>query len=281
MQNTFSLALLALAACAAEPAPVDAPTVAAFSPQYPLWTDGAAKQRWIYLPSPIDGSGEAWQFPVGTKLWKEFAWNGVVAETRVMENTAAGWRYATTVANQVEIAPGVMHVAPRASDCQICHTDGPLGFSALQLSSDRDPNAAHREPAVGIDLEALIDRGMLRGYRGPRAPRIEARTPTERAALGYLHGNCGGCHNARTSLASLEMELTPAAAARATTIGRASRFAPTKARVAPHAPEASVVVERMRARDAVTQMPPLGSQLVDREGVELVSAWIAELPRVF
>src|SRR5688500_1719724 len=30
----------------------------AFSPQYPLWTDGAAKKRWISLPpgTAIDGS---------------------------------------------------------------------------------------------------------------------------------------------------------------------------------------------------------------------------------
>src|SRR5829696_2454750 len=35
----------------------------AFSPQYPLWTDGAAKRRWISLPpgSAIDGSDpDAW-----------------------------------------------------------------------------------------------------------------------------------------------------------------------------------------------------------------------------
>jgi hypothetical protein len=274
--NTFSLALLAVAGCAAEP--TFEPLAETFSPQYPLWTDGATKHRSISLPSPIDASGEAWKFPVGTKLSKEFSFGGVVAETRFMEKTARGWEYSVRVGERAFVAPGVAHVVPRATDCQICHTDGPLGFSALQLSSDRDPNAAHREPAVGIDLAGLIDRGMLRGYRGPRAPGIEARTPTERAALGYLHGNCGGCHNARTSLASLEMELTPAAAVRATTIGRASRFAPARARIAPHAPEASVVVERMRARDPVTQMPPLGSQLVDREGVELVSAWIAELP---
>jgi hypothetical protein len=229
--NTFLLAALALAGCAAEPAPV----VEAFSPQYPLWTDGATKHRSISLPSPIDASGDVWQFPVGTKLTKEFSFGGVVAETRVMEKTARGWQYAVIPGARVEVAPGVAHVVPRTTDCQVCHTEGPLGFSALQLSGDRDPNAAHREPAVGIDLGGLIDRGMLRGYRGPRAPRIAARTPTERAALGYLHGNCGGCHNTRTSLASLEMELT-ADGTLATTIGRASRFAPERARIAPHAP---------------------------------------------
>src|SRR5688572_27347644 len=47
-----------------------------FSPQYPLWTDGATKRRWIRLPRGkfIDASRpDAWKFPVGTRLWKEFS----------------------------------------------------------------------------------------------------------------------------------------------------------------------------------------------------------------
>src|SRR5688572_325136 len=46
-----------------------------FSPQYPLWSDGAAKARWVYLPdaSSIDATDPgAWNFPVGTRFWKEF-----------------------------------------------------------------------------------------------------------------------------------------------------------------------------------------------------------------
>lgn len=40
-----------------------------FEPQYPLWTDGARKRRWIALPpgTAIDASDvDHWQFPVGT-----------------------------------------------------------------------------------------------------------------------------------------------------------------------------------------------------------------------
>src|SRR6187397_728352 len=45
-----------------------------FVPQYPLWSDGATKRRWIRLPEgeSIDASDpDAWQFPPGTRLWKE------------------------------------------------------------------------------------------------------------------------------------------------------------------------------------------------------------------
>src|SRR5262245_45691543 len=48
----------------------------AYAPQYPLWTDGASKQRWLQLPegTHIDASApDHWQFPQGTRFWKEFS----------------------------------------------------------------------------------------------------------------------------------------------------------------------------------------------------------------
>ena len=49
-----------------------APGIRPFSPQYPLWTDGASKVRWVSLPAgaTIDASrADAWQFQVGTRFW--------------------------------------------------------------------------------------------------------------------------------------------------------------------------------------------------------------------
>src|SRR5262245_10833144 len=71
--------------------------VMAFAPQYPLWSDGAAKKRWIRLPpgASIDGSDpDAWRFPIGTRLWKEFTF-GRRVETRFLERLPDGtWRFA-------------------------------------------------------------------------------------------------------------------------------------------------------------------------------------------
>src|SRR5262245_43885017 len=53
-----------------------------YAPAYALWSDGAAKQRWIFVPQgkTIDNSRpNDWQFPVGTRVWKEFS----VADKRV------------------------------------------------------------------------------------------------------------------------------------------------------------------------------------------------------
>ena len=78
--------------------------IAAFSPQYALWSDGAEKRRWLFLPPGtfIDASRpDEWVFPRGTRLWKEFALDGRPVETRYIERLRDGsWRFATYVWNE-------------------------------------------------------------------------------------------------------------------------------------------------------------------------------------
>lgn len=284
-----------------------------FAPQYPLWSDGATKRRWIFLPpgAAIDARDpEAWRFPVGTKLWKEFSW-GRRVETRYLELTRAGWIYAAYAWSADErdarladargaptaqvVAPGRTHAIPSVDDCRSCHRNGRaevLGFSALQLSPDRDPLAPHREPLEpGMPtLETLVARGALRGVP-PRLlstpPRIAAATPRGRAAIGYLHANCGACHDSAGPLASLGVSLRhallPAAAGgepalAAVDVATRYRVPGAAARsvwIAPGAPAASAVVARMASRAPAAQMPPLGTARVDDEALELVRSWIA------
>jgi len=286
-----------------------------FSPQYQLWTDGATKTRWMELPARtfVDASDpDAWQFPVGTRFWKEFRFSRR-AETRFIEHTAEGWKYATYAWNDDEsealLAPergiprgavihdDVRHGIPSRSDCKSCHEGSPsriLGFSALQLSADRDPNAPHAEPLSNgeLTLRALVARGLVRGlpaHLSDGAPRIAAKTPTARAALGYLHANCGNCHSESGELASLKFSLLyPVAAppsahppALATSLGQISKFVPSSwdapgDRMVAGQPDRSVLALRMASRNPVAAMPPLGSRIVDDEAVALIRRWIAE-----
>jgi hypothetical protein len=285
-----------------------------FSPQYPLWTDGAKKTRWMQLPPGtfINASNpDAWEFPVGTRFWKEFAFSRR-AETRFIEHTADGWKYATYawnedesdallapergIARSVEIRDGIRHGIPSRVDCKSCHEGSPariLGFSALQLSDDRDPNAPHAEPLpeAGATLRALAERGLIRGlpaHMTTTPPRIAASTPLARSALGYLHGNCSYCHTLSGELASLKFSLQypfaeafTAPPAMATTIGQRSKFVPSVweapgDRVHAGDPDRSVLALRMASRNPVAQMPPVGSRIVDEEAVALIRKWIAE-----
>jgi hypothetical protein len=272
------------------------PGVWPFTPRYTLWSDGAAKKRWIALPpgTSIDASApDAWQFPPGTKLWKEFSHAGRRVETRLLERLRDGsWRYAAYLWNDdgsdarlapargvaawpVAQAPGGRYAVPSRTDCTACHesTASPvLGFSALQVS-----------PAE------LVERGLLRNLPGAhrQLPQIAARSPGERAALGYLHANCGHCHNRSGAGVPLNLTLAQSAAqpeaSRADTLASllavAGRFRtpawPGAAHlIEPGQPALSTLALRMRSRDARLQMPPLGTDIADDEGLRLVERWI-------
>jgi hypothetical protein len=288
----------------------------AFSPQYPLWSDGATKRRWISLPpgTAIDGSDpNAWVFPVGTRFWKEFSINGQRVETRYLERQADGqWRYAayawtpdgreahlTSEKGKMGAYPlggGRSHTIPGVSDCKACHQGGRsevLGFSALQLSPERDSAAPHAEtrPAAAVDLHDLIERGLLVGFPkslSDTSPRIAAASATERAALGYMHANCGHCHNEQGSLRNLGLFLryvfaAPRQPAVASTVGQpVKKPAPGQTpdavlRIEPGNPDRSALMQRVASRYEALQMPPLGTELVDQEAVSLLYRWIAEM----
>lgn len=290
-----------------------------FSPQYPLWSDGATKRRWISLPrgSFIDASKrDAWEFPPGTRFWKEFS-VGRPVETRFIERLADGtWRYATYVWNEeasdAVLAPqegmpahtvpgggsnGRRYPIPSEGDCRACHEGAavpPLGFSALQLSPDRDPLAPHGEKAdaAALDLRTLVARGLLRNLPEElidTPPRIAASSPRERAALGYLHGNCGHCHtDPEASAAAVPVEVRLAQGVDAASAGRvldsllgaSTRFRLPGTQtdletVAPGDAAGSALAIRMRSRDPRIQMPPLGTTMPDTEALALIERWIA------
>ena len=68
--------------------------VKSFKPRFQLWSDGADKNRWVYLPEcdpVIDTSNmNDWSLPVGTRLFKEFSLDGVLLETRLIERFGPG-----------------------------------------------------------------------------------------------------------------------------------------------------------------------------------------------
>ena len=287
-----------------------------FSPQYPLWSDGATKRRWVRLPvgSLINVADLAnWELPVGTKFWKEFSFNGRKVETRFLWKTrkdhwvfaSYAWNDAQTgamlasesgIANIADLENGKRHSIPSVSECRACHDSKGteiLGFNALQLSTDRDPNALHAEALTEamVTLKTLNDENLMTPRRPElvaNPPRIAANSPITRTALGYLSTNCGNCHNRDSSIASLGLNLkhdvagaaecTPALA---TTIGKRGHWVVPEAQddsriINPGHPESSAIVRRMKSRRPISQMPPIGTVVVDRQAVDLLTKWVQD-----
>jgi hypothetical protein len=264
-----------------------APDLREFTPHYRLWSDGAVKTRWIRLPSGavIDNSdNDRWLFPVGTAWFKEFVRDGKRVETRLI------WRVADTgdrerdtlfgayIWNDTETdaiftpdgamnVRGTEHDVPSADACWKCHIGEPgrtLGFSAVQLGTVDD-----------LPLSAPPPAGTT--YTAPND------------ALGYLHANCGHCHNRYGSAwVSSTMELRlgvddhdPAMApAVRTTVGVALQQWVNHGyttRVVAGDPDASALLYRMTQRTTGTQMPPIATELVDDAGVTTIRDWITNL----
>jgi mono/diheme cytochrome c family protein len=288
-----------------------------YSPRYELWSDGADKQRFIFLPEgkQIDTSNpDRWNFPKGTRFYKTFSLDGKRLETRVFEKIAepagiTSWTYVAYAwgADQrsVELVPdtgaedvlGTRHNIPAQADCVRCHDQTPMngepvdiinGFEAIQLNHD----------GRGWTLARLIANDRLLNVQGS-APDITLQdsevpgTRVDQAALGYLHANCGNCHGGELRRGGLDLslhvddvELSDTAAYQVAAncapltrwTGRVNEMNdPYLVSIEPSSAATSGVIGRMRVRGRGEQMPPIGTEVSDDVGIEGVTRWIEQL----
>lgn len=150
-----------------------------------------------------------------------------------------------------------------------------LGFSAVQLAGSEPP----------LSLDALARAGRLTQVP-ERAPTIPG-SALDRAALGYLHANCGHCHNRQRPPRgdgprcydperSLDFSL-PSSAADGDVRHSPAYESSVPRFMTPGAPDESRLITLVSRRGFGLHMPPLASRAVDVEGVRLLRAWIASL----
>jgi hypothetical protein len=280
------------------------PGTLAFEPTHKLWSDAAAKRRWVRLPrgTQIDTSDmDHWVFPVGTKLWKEFSRDGVLLETRLVERYGTGdedyWMGAfvwnadrsdavLTVDGAADVN-GSTHDVPSQKDCGLCHRGDAgrvLGLSAIQMSR---PRGTGQGPALA-ELAAM--KLLSAPPASPDPGFVVPGDATTSAALGYLHANCGHCHNLHgTSWPDTQMVLRLTVAEQdpakselyTTTVGTPLQYwrgGAITLRAKAGDPDTSAILARMKARGTKDQMPSLATEIIDPDGVEAVRAWLTGLP---
>lgn len=283
---------------------IDAARVRAYDPGIHLWSDGAEKSRWISLPpnTRIDTTDmDEWTFPSGTKLWKEFRLAGKPVETRFMWKRAPGdwfrttYRWSVDGSSATEVVDGVLQVwgttyeIPPQSACATCHAgriDNVLGYEVVGLASSA---------ASGFELATLVREGRLTSP--PLQAPVIPGNATERAALGWLHANCGNaCHNASPSsfagttglwmrLSSRSMATVAVTDTFRTAVNVASNFQPFPdagfLRIKARDIARSAIPFRVGTRDDQGQgfqMPPLATHLIDTQGLQMIEAWVNALP---
>jgi uncharacterized repeat protein (TIGR03806 family) len=281
---------------AADPT-LPAPGLIPYRVNAPLWSDGAAKDRWLGLPDGQTISvlpGGDWDLPIGTVLMKRFRLRGRPIETRLfMRHDDGGWAgYSyewNDAGTDADLLPGAKSKAvggqtwhfPSRDECMSCHTElagYTLGPSTAQLNgffyyrpTARWANQLDTFEHIGL-LDAPADRSQR--ITTTSSPSLDV------LARSYLQANCANCHapgspvpasiDLRYSTPLDEMHVCGALP------GRGDLGVPGARLVTPGDPSKSIVSLRMHDL-ALNRMPPLATSIVDPIGTALVDAWIRSL----
>lgn len=259
----------------------------------PLWSDGAAKERFVVIPKgqriTTRADGDL-VFPVGTVAVKSFSVDGRRVETRLLVQHdledwvgySYAWNAQGTDADLVdgnrlaELGGGKRWYFPSTSDCGACHT--PAAGYTLGLETRQLLGAAQGATLSALEAKTTnpVDRATVKTLVS-----IDTASATpETRARSYLHANCSICHRQGSVAGSAEIDLrfdTPLAESGLCNEPKNGDLGVAGARiVTPGAPERSVIALRMRTLDE-RRMPKLASRVVDEAGVAAVEAWIKTL----
>ncbi|MEP3420341.1 MAG: SO2930 family diheme c-type cytochrome [Erythrobacter sp.] len=279
---------------------VPAPGLVPYELNTPLWSDGADKLRYLYVPegSKVESDGDGLlQFPVGSAIIKTFAFGEGAdqryIETRVLLHRADGWialpyrwneeqteaRLALAGA-RVSIATTdgdeISYRIPNKNQCKSCHALNdavmPIGPKARNLSSEL--------------LTQLVSQGRM-----DTSPNVTSVLPVWGAADGdtatqaraYLDVNCAHCHQpgggASNSGLDLRWEQDDAFAVgvRKPPVAAGRGAGGLLVSIEPGNPDASILVHRMNSAEPGVAMPELGRSTIDHQAVTVMRDWIAEM----
>ena len=190
---------------------------------------------------------------------------------------------------------------PSRSECMVCHSRASnfvLGLSVRQTNltfTDKEHTISQLEqfrqlglfhaPGSKNNNESTVDTPFKFPSAVEDLPKLTDPADTsqtlESRVRSYLHSNCANCHvkegggNSKMTLA-INRPLDKAAIIDITP-SHDSFGIPNAKLIKPADPLASLLLQRMNRRGR-GQMPPLGTSLVDKQAVRMITQWINKMP---
>ncbi|MCA1962686.1 MAG: PQQ-dependent sugar dehydrogenase, partial [Prosthecobacter sp.] len=289
-----------------------APGVVPYEVNVPFWSDRAVKSRWFALRTATSVFGYQkegrWTLPTGAVWIKHFdieTTPGVPStrrrlETRFLVKTATDvygltyrWREDQQDADLVPMGgldfpipganPPQIWRFPSRSECLSCHNHQAghaLSFHTAQLNRPGPGGSGHQLHALAqagyLSVRTLEPPGLLPAL----APLEDTQHSIDFRARSYLSVNCAPCHQlGSTSLPSsfdarhqVPLELTGLVHGIPTDAGTD----PANRLILPGDVTRSVLLHRMAGTGGFGRMPPLGSNLVDAQALDLLSQWVQQ-----
>jgi uncharacterized repeat protein (TIGR03806 family) len=281
----------------------------------PLWSDGAAKSRWMSVPtgSVIAYSPDgAWKFPAGTVFVKHFEMqldrndpsSMKRLETRVLVVKDDGHVYGVTYKWRddgsdadllttdsfrdlsIKDVDGEIHdqryQIPAPADCLTCHDEGAglvLGLRARQF--DGVPSDIVSDQLAWFASAGFLDTDA-NGLEHDRIPAFAAATddaaPASLRARSYLDVNCSHCHGSQQiDRAEWDARITTPLNRQNIVNGTLlGEYAGDHDHViTPGDLDASILYQRVASTDPDFRMPPLLRTVRDENIVPVLESWIA------
>jgi len=291
-----------------------APGIVSYDINVPFWSDNAIKTRWFSVPNTnltiTFNRDSNYTFPTGSVWIKHFELeltNGVAAsrtrlETRLLVKNINGvygvtYRWGGSTTNATLVGEGgldenfviddgggilrtqVWHYPSRA-ECLVCHTPVggfALGFNTPQLNKNFNYASATTNQIAALSLAGYYNTNVtsLRTLRALAHPTNTA-VSLEYRARSYLAANCSQCHQpGGTSQALWDSRITSITASAGLVNGPLlDNGGNLNNRVlAPGSIPNSMMLTRI-STPGLLRMPPLDSNVLDTNGISLLSAWV-------
>ena len=283
----------------------------------PFWSDEAEKERAFALPNGgkmlFKEAGQGFDMPLGTVLIKTFYLESGEerqrVSTRLMHHSERGWIGYTYKWNETQdeaylqnSSEAENYLGPRGEQswqflnqeqCLQCHTaasNRTLGLELSQLNRRVITESGWYEQLTAfaeagyIDLpqqpEDLPSFRSLSSDQSSRAIEESRSTNVSKQARAYLHVNCAPCHRP-SGAATVDIDLRYTSPLRETNLCNTEPLhgdlgVENARHLVPGNPDKSLLVLRANRRNE-DQMPPIGSHLIDFNGIALLSLWISQL----
>ncbi len=272
----------------------------------PFWSDNAAKARYFAFHGSSDafaagGDGD-WSTPLRSVTRKDFRLNGQLVETRLLMRQSNGdwagytyeWNVGQTDATLVSSAGKDVTIGsqtwnyPSRAQCLQCHTSAAgfsLGLETQQMNRSttyaQTGRTANQLTTLSAPVVGMLTPQVTDPASQPRLADPAGSDSVAARARAWLHTNCSMCHRPNGPT-PVSMNLLASASLAATNTcnvdpSRGDLGLSNAKLLAPGLPDSSVLLARASRRGVAEQMPPIGSHVVDADGVALLRSWITSL----